>query len=546
MSTPTRTLDPLHRNRTFAAFFCPILLLASGIAVAQERVDPDAAGRIRDAALNHSQIMNMVGYLTDIAGPRLTGSPNLKLAEEYARDKLREWGLVNAHLEAWGPFGRGWSLEGVAANMLSPGFSPLIAYPKAWSPGTNGKVRGEVVFLDAKSATDLDKYKGKLKGKIVLFSPVRRVDPLFDPPAQRQTDEQLQRLANAQPSGESRPFQFTPEQRAAEELNYRKWQLLQSENAAVVLEPSYRDAGTVYVTSATVPYPPEVPYEKRAHAWDLSPPVVTPQANVAAEQYNRIVRLVMRGIPVQLEVNIAVRFSEDDPMSYNVIAEIPGTDLKNEVVMVGGSIDSWHTGTGATDNATGAATALEVIRILQSLDLKPRRTIRIGLWSAEEQGSLGSRAYVAARFGRKQNAADSPLGRDRFQLKPEHEKFDAYFNFDYGTGRIRGLYLQGNEAARPIFRDMLEPCKDLGASTLSLANIGATDHIPFDEMGLPAFQWIRDYMEGDNTRAPHTNMDTYDHVLEDDLKQSVAVAATVVYQLAVREERVPRKPLPFD
>ncbi len=546
MSTPTRTLGPLHRNRTFAAFFCPILLLASGIAVAQERVDPDAASRIRDAALNHSQIMNMVGYLTDIAGPRLTGSPNLKLAEEYARDKLREWGLVNAHLEAWGPFGRGWSLEGVAANMLSPGFSPLIAYPKAWSPGTNGKVRGEVVFLDAKSATDLDKYKGKLKGKIVLFSPVRRVDPLFDPPAQRQTDEQLQRLANAQPSGESRPFQFTPEQRAAEELNYRKWQLLQSENAAVVLEPSYRDAGTVYVTSATVPYPPEVPYEKRAHAWDLSKPVVTPQANVAAEQYNRIVRLVMRGIPVQLEVNIAVRFSEDDPMSYNVIAEIPGTDLKNEVVMVGGSIDSWHTGTGATDNATGAATALEVIRILQSLDLKPRRTIRIGLWSAEEQGSLGSRAYVAARFGRKQNAADSPLGHDRFQLKPEHEKFDAYFNFDYGTGRIRGLYLQGNEAARPIFRDMLEPCKDLGASTLSLANIGATDHIPFDEMGLPAFQWIRDYMEGDNTRAPHTNMDTYDHVLEDDLKQSVAVAATVVYQLAVREERVPRKPLPFD
>ena len=546
MSTPTRTLGPLPRNRTFAAFFCPILLLASGIAVAQERIDPDAASRIRDAALNHSQIMNMVGYLTDIAGPRLTGSPNLKLAEEYARDKLREWGLVNAHLEAWGPFGRGWSLEGVAANMLSPGFSPLIAYPKAWSPGTNGKVRGEVVFLDAKSATDLDKYKGKLKGKIVPFSPVRRVDPLFDPPAQRQTDEQLQRLANAQPSGESRPFQFTPEQRAAEELNYRKWQLLQSENAAVVLEPSYRDAGTVYVTSATVPYPPEVPYEKRAHAWDLSKPLVTPQANVAAEQYNRIIRLVMRGIPVQLEVNIAVRFSEDDPMSYNVIAEIPGTDLKNEVVMVGGSIDSWHTGTGATDNATGAATALEVIRILQSLDLKPRRTIRIGLWSAEEQGSLGSRAYVAARFGRKQNAADSPLGHDRFQLKPEHEKFDAYFNFDYGTGRIRGLYLQGNEAARPIFRDMLEPCKDLGASTLSVANIGATDHIPFDEMGLPAFQWIRDYMEGDNTRAPHTNMDTYDHVLEDDLKQSVAVAATVVYQLAVREERVPRKPLPFD
>jgi len=521
-----------------------MVLIIARIAIAQDNVDLDAANRIRDTALNHSQIMETVGYLTDVTGPRLTGSPNLKQAEEYARDKLRDWGLENAHLEAWGPFGRGWSLGGFTANVLSPRFSPLIAYAKAWSPGTNGVVRGEVVLLDVRTVADLDKYKGKLKGKIVLFSPARQINPLFDPPAHRQTDEELLRLANAQPSAEPRPFRFTQEQRSAEELNYRKWQLIQDEGAAVVMQPSYRDAGTVYVTSATIPYPPDVPFEKRAHAWDLSKPLVIPQVVVAAEQYNGIVRLVMRGIPVQLEVSITARFFDEDPMSYNVIAEIPGTDLKDEVVMVGGSIDSWHSGTGATDNAAGAATALEVIRILQALKLKPRRTIRIGLWSAEEQGTLGSRAYVAAHLGRRVSAANDQSGRAHYEFKPEHEKFDAYFNFDYGTGRIRGLYLQGNQAAQPIFRELLEPYKELGASTLSMADIPATDHVPFDEVGLPAFQWIRDYMEGDDTRAPHTNMDTYDHVLEDDLKQSAAVAASLIYQLAMRNERIPRKPLP--
>lgn len=543
MAEATRVNLPRHGKRTPGTFLCIVLL--AGIASTQERIDVDAANRIRDMALNHSQIMDMVDYLTDVTGPRLTGSPNLKRAQEYARDKLREWGLENARLETWGPFGRGWSLEGLTANMLSPRFSPLIAYPKAWSPGTNGVVRGEVVLFDVKTVADLDKYKGKLKGKIVIFSQARQLDPLFDPPAHRQTDEELLRLSNALPSGEPRQFQLTAEQRSTEELNYRKWQLIQNEGAAVVIQPSYRDAGTVYVTSAFVPYLPGVPIEKRAHAWDLSKPLVTPQVNIAAEQYNGIVRLVTRGIPVQLEVNVAVRFSEADPMSYNVIAEIPGTDLKDEVVMVGSSMDSWHSGTGATDNAAGAATALEVIRILQALKLKPRRTIRIGLWSAEEQGSLGSRAYVASHLGRKVNAAEGHPGRAHYEFKPEYEKFDAYFNFDYGTGRIRGLYLQSNEAAEPIFRELLDPYRDLGASTLSMADIGATDHIPFDEVGLPAFQWIRDYMEGDNTRAPHTNMDTYDHVLEDDLKQCAAVAASLVYQLAIIDKRIPRKPLLF-
>jgi carboxypeptidase Q len=522
---------------------CALLILGTVTAIAQKR-NVDVANRIREMALNHSQIMDTVGYLTDVIGPRLTGSPNLMRAEEYTRDRLIQWGLSNAYLESWGPFGRGWSLEGFTANMLSPTFSPLIAYPKAWSPSTNGTVRGEVIFLDVKTSTDLDKYKGKLKGRIVLFSPARHVDPLFAPPAQRRTDEELLRLANAPSPGEPRPFQTTPEQRAAEDLNYRKWQLIQSEGAGVVLEPSFRDAGTIYVTAATVPSPSDVPFEKRANVWDLSRPVITRQVNVAAEKYNRVVRLVEHGIPVQLEVNIAARFYDDDPMSYNVIAEIRGTDLKDEVVMVGGCIDSWHAGTGATDNAAGAATALEVIRILQSLGLKPRRTIRIGLWSAEEQGRLGSRAYVAAHLGRRIDAAEGQPEHARFELKREYETFDSYLNFDYGTGRIRGVFLQGNVAAQALFRDLLEPVRDLGASTVSVTNIGAADHISFDEIGLPGFQWIRDYMEGSTTRAPHTNMDTYNHVLEEDLKQSAAVAASMIYDLAMRDEKVPRKSLP--
>jgi len=549
VSKPASANHSRHHRRKFAAVLSACTVLASLIVpplTAQDQgiANRDAFSRIRDEALQHSQIMDLVGHLTDVIGPRLTGSRNILKADEFARDKLRDWGLLNAHLEPWGPFGRGWSLEDFSAKMLAPGFSPLIAYPKAWSPGTNGTVRGEVVYLDVQAASDLDKYKGKLNGKIVLFSPPRPVDPLFEPPAQRQTDEQLLRFANAPPPDEPKPFQFTPEQRASAELDYRKWQLVQSEGAAVVLQPSFRDAGTVYVTSATVPYPPEVPFERRVGPWDLSRPVVTPQVVVAAEQYNRMVRLIARGIPVQLEINIAAHFYDDDPMSYNVIAEIPGADLKDEVVMLGGSIDSWHAGTGATDNAAGAATALEIIRILQSLRLKPRRTIRIGLWSAEEQGGFGSRAYVAAHLGRKIAPQGDQAGHAQFEFKPEYEKFDAYFNFDYGTGRIRGVYLQGNVAAQPLFRALFAPLEGLGASTVSLAGVGATDHISFDEIGLPGFQWVRDFMEGEGTRAPHTNMDTFDHVLPDDLKQSAAVAASIIYSLAMRDDRVPRKPLP--
>ena len=397
MSKPTHTHCPSRHNTGILEILLGAALLCfCGVAFSQEKADLDAANRIRDAALNHSQIMEMVGYLTDVTGPRLTGSPNLKKAEEYARDKSAIPNMKN-----------------LVDVQKHPSFDPHRDYTLPWQSGMTGIAYNDTLTDPVLSLSDLLENP-KLKGKIVLFSPARNVDPLFDPPAHRQTDEELLGLANAEPSADPPPFQFTAEQGAVEELNYRKWQLIQSEGAAVVLQPSFRDAGTVYVTSSTVPYPPDVPFEKRVQAWDISKPVVIPQAIVAAEQYDRIIRLVARGIPVRLEVNISVRFYDDDPMSYNVIAEIPGTDLKDEVVMLGASLDSWHAGTGATDNAVGAATALEVTRILQSLGSKPRRTIRIGLWSAEEQGTRGSHAYVATHLGRRIDPPDGQPGHARF------------------------------------------------------------------------------------------------------------------------------------
>jgi carboxypeptidase Q len=500
-----------------------------------DRTNADALTRIKDEELKRSQVMEMVGYLTDVIGPRLTGSPNLRKAQEYALTRARAWGLSNSHLEAWGPFGRGWSLESFTANVVSPEFSNLIAYPKAWSPDTNGTLRGEVVFLDIKTPADLAKYKGKLAGKIVLLGPVRTVDPHFSPLATRTSDEELLKLQNAKPKADEQRFQMSPAVRARLDLNYQKWQLLYDEGAAVVIEPGAGDGGVVYVTRASMPSPVVTPPEQRKQPWDLDKPKVIPQVVVSAEQYNRIIRVVGRGIPVQLEVNIKARFYDQDPMSYNVIAEIPGTDLKDEVVMVGGCLDSWHTGTGATDNAAGAAVVMEIARLLKTLNLQPRRTIRIALWSAEEQGALGSKAYVAAHFATRESGPNS-----RPELKPESAKFSGYFNLDYGTGKIRGIYLQGNEAVKPIFGEWLAPLKDLGAATLTIEGVGATDHNSFDAIGLPGFQFIRDYMVT-NTRTAHTNMDVYDHVLEDDLKQSAIVATWFVYQAAMRDEKLPRK-----
>ncbi len=512
-----------------------IHLLAVPSRAQTEPVDAAIVQRIRVEAFDRSRVMDTVSYLTDVIGPRLTGSPNLRRAQRYSVDLLRSWGIERAAVEAWGPFGRGWQIEQVSARMTAPTIDPLVVYPKAWSPGTAGVIAGSPVWFDAAELRDVEKYRGRLEGKIVLFSPVRTVAPLTVPEPHRWSDADLLRLASAPPGG-APDFHPTPEQQAAAQLQYEKWRLVTDEGAAVVLSPSF-NSGSLTVTAATLPVAPGTPVDRTPNPWDSDPPRIVPQLVVALEQYNRMVRLVGRGVPVRLEVSLATRFDDSSPMSGNVVAEIPGSDRRGEIVMFGGCLDSWHAGTGATDNAVGAAVALEAMRILKALGVQPQRTIRLGLWSAEEQGTLGSQAYVAAHFGR---LVTQPDGTRRVERGPDYDRLDGYFNVDWGPGRIRGIYLQGNLAVKPIFHAWLGPLADLGASTLSPSGIGATDHISFDRIGLPGFQFIRDFMEGGGGPG-HTNLDVFDHVIADDLKQAAAVLASLVFHTAQRNQMLPRK-----
>ena len=518
-----------------------IAVVASGFTTVRgahfqraESVDLQMLARIRAEAFQRSQVMAIAQHLTDVSGGRLTNSPGLREAQSYARDLLRGWGVANAHLEPWGPFGRGWSLDRITAGMTSISYSPLIAYAKAWSPRTNGPASGEPVLLDPATVAEVDAFRGRLGGRIVLFGPERAVPPAGGPQPRRLDEADLQRLIAAPAASASpAPFQPSAAQRAASELALAKWRLVYDERPAVVLEPGSGDAGTAVVTAAVVPTSPSAVPGEQPHPWDVSRPYVVPQVVIAAEQYNRIVRLVSRHERVTVSIDVSVRL-DDAAMSANVIGDIPGGDRSGEVVMFGGCLDSWHTGTGATDNAAGAAAALEAMRILNTLGVTPRRTIRIGLWSAEEQGTLGSRAYVAAHFGRV-DAATRQVVRG-----PDFDALSGYFNLDWGAGRLRGIYLQGHEAVRPIFAAWLAPIADLGASTLTASGIGATDHMSFDAIGLPGFQFVRDFMEGAGGPG-HTNMDVYERLVPDDLEQSAAVVAWLVYSAAMRDERLPRK-----
>lgn len=501
--------------------------IAAQMPALPEKIDNVALARIREEANARSRVMEVARYLTDITGPRLTGSPGLRVAQAYARDRLKEWGLASARLEPWGPFGRGWSLEGFTANLTAPNFGPLIGHPKAWSPSTAGLLRGEPLLFDPRTAADLERFKGKLRGRIVLF--VGGL-PLHHPAQpQRLSDTDLLRLANAPP-----PSQPAAGPKAAADLDDKKWRMLYGEGPSVVLEAGAGEGGTMTVAAARVLPVQGQAAAHRVHAWDLNKTPVLPQAVLAVEHFNRLVRLASSGAPVKVEVQVTARYHEEDPMSANVIGELPGGDLKDEVVMLGAGLDSWHAGTGATANAAGAAVAMEAMRILVATGLRPRRTIRVGLWSGTEQGSLGSQAYVAAHFGKRAPGVD---GIVRLVPGTDHPRLAGYFNLDHGAGRIRGVYLQGNEAVRPVFRAWLAPFADLGATTLTSAGIGPSDHLSFDAVGLPGFQFLRDFMEGPG----RTNMDVYDRLQEDDLKQSAAIAAAFAYLLANRDQKLPRK-----
>jgi carboxypeptidase Q len=563
------------RSRTAAALLCS-LLFANTLAPAQTPATPrpspaqagaqaaqtpdpnDPVQRIKDEGMNRSHVMETLNYLTNVIGPRLTGSPSLKRANEWTRDTLAEWGLSNAHLEAWGPFGRGWVLKRFSAEVVEPQAFPLFAYPKAWSPPTAGPLDAEAVYVSATNEQELEKYKGHLKGKIVLNGPVRDLKAHFDPDAVRATEKQLLDLAN-EPDPAQRPPrrpQGTPDFRAAALFNAAKMKFYQDEGVALLVDPSRGDDGTIFVQQVTVPQPtpvdPSAPAfgpgaPRRVQPWDKNAPKIAPQMVLSIEQYNRIARMLEAGEHVRLSVNLEDQFLDQDPMAYNTVAEIPGTDLKDEVVMLGGHMDSWHGGTGATDNGAGVAVAMEAVRIIRALGLQPRRTIRVALWTGEEEGLLGSRAYVEQHFGKLDVPANQPPPtsavprRSTLTTKPEYEKLSAYYNLDNGTGRIRGVYMQGNDAVRPLFRRWLAPFADMGAQTLTLANTGSTDHVSFDDIGLPGFQFIQDTIDY-GTRTHHSTQDTFERIQEDDLKQAATIMAAFVYQTAMLDQKLPRKP----
>ncbi len=519
--------------------------------------------KIRDEGMNKdkSQVMNTLSYLTNVIGPRLTNSPNMKRANDWTRDTMTKWGMKNAHLESWGPFGRGWQLDNFSAQVNAPMPFPLIAYPKAWSPSTKGAVTGDVVLLKIETEADLAKYKGQLKGKIVLASDIHEMKADFEGMASRYTDSELLKLANAadpssQPRG-NRPAgmpEMTPElQKRLERfmLSIKVSNFLIEEGAAVLLESSSRGSGgTIFVQGASVaqevPANPMDIFTRRGNR--LSPQdkaaeaKMIPQVVVATEDYNRLARMVEFGVTPKMTINIDAKYFDEDPMGYNTIAEIPGSDpkLKDEVVMLGGHMDSWHAGTGATDNAAGVSVAMEAARIILASGLKPRRTIRVALWSGEEQGLNGSRAYVKQHFGemtRAEGATSSTLTKT-----PNYDKLSAYYNLDNGTGKIRGVYMQGNELVRPYFRAWLAPFEADGASTLTLSNTGGTDHLSFDGIGLPGFQFIQDEVEY-STRTHHSNQDVYDRIQADDMRQAATIMAAFVYQTAMMDEKMPHKPM---
>jgi len=488
-------------------------------AAAQGNIDLQVVQRLRREGLENSKIADTLIYLCDVYGPRLSESPQYRKAGEWVVGKLTELGLVNAKLEPWGTFGRGWELQKFYAAMTSPQYMPLIAYPKAWTPGTNGLLKGNAVLLEVKKAADLDKYKGKLKGAIVLVQGEQDLPISFDPMARRLSDEDLKKLEMAPEPGAKPPYAARMEEMMARQmLQVAIRKFLKDEGAGVALEPSQGKDGTVFASSGG--------------SQSLTASLPVPQVVVAVEHYNRMVRILKKDLPVTLDIEIQAAFSEGDPKGYNVVAEIPGVDkkLKDELVMLGGHFDTWHSGTGATDDGAGCAVAMEAVRILKAIGIRPRRTIRLALWDAEEQGLIGSHEYVKNHF----------YDRVKREKKPEYDRLSAYFNFDNGSGKIRGVYAQGNFEAIPIFEEWLRPFHDLGAEAVTARNTGGTDHLSFDGVGLPGFQFIQDELEY-GALTHHSNMDVLDHVSRGDLMQAATIMAWFVYNAAMRDERLPRK-----
>jgi hypothetical protein len=523
---------------------------------ATESLDMTMYQRIRDEGLNHSHVMEFATALMDGIGPRLTGSPNVKKANEWTRDTLTKIGLENAHLEDWGEFGLGWQQLNTWARMVTPDTAVLIVQATPWSPATPGPVTGDVVFVNIQTEKDFDQYKGKLAGKVVLYGAMREVPPVDKALFERYTDKDLEDIAafpvNANAGGI--PPEMQARLRAFMERNRmidKVAQFFADEKVAAVIEPS-RDGKNGGGSGGTL-------FDDNGATLGRTPYLADKQVKIpvvvaAIESYGRLYRLTQAHAPVSVEINVDTKFTGEHEHAFDTIAEIPGTDpkLKEQVVMLGGHLDSWIAGTGATDNGAGTIVAMEAVRILKALDIKPRRTIRIALWTGEEEGLFGSKGYVKQHFGSAalstapdQAALPEFMRRTAGPLEVKHEQklISAYFNVDNGTGKIRGVYTQGNAAVAPIFAQWIAPLKDLGVTTITMRNTGGTDHLSFDAVGIPGFQFIQDMLDYES-RVHHSNQDVVERLQPSDLKQIATVEAIFVYNAAMRDQMLPRKPLP--
>ena len=532
-----------------------VICAAAAICRAQDTADLSIVHTIKAEAFQKGKVTSHLAALTDRYGPRLTASPEFDTAAAWIMGQAKEWGLANVHGEKWGPFGRSWSLKHFSVHMIAPQYAPLIGFPLAWSGNTNGVVKGEVVYVPIRItdmrdfATDIEnvrkEYAGKLKGRLVLITRPKDLALQVEAAAKRYSDAELA----TQASGMIPPP-------TTDEYDYSKLALPEDpakrpeflRNAPPAFVQAYRDKlsemvrqmhevfrkeGVLAILSADGRGDGGTVFGESAGWWQAKYPSPLPRVALTYEHYNRLSRLVRKKVPVTVELEVRADISNTDVEPINVVAEIPGSTKPDEVVIIGGHLDSWIGGTGATDNASGCAVAMETMRILKGLNLKLDRTVRMVLWSGEEQGLFGSKAYVKEHFG------DSKT----MQIKPAQEKVAGYFNLDNGSGKIRGVYLQGNDAARPVFEKWLAPFRDLGVTTISIRDTGGTDHLSFDAVGIPGFQFIQDPLEY-ASRTHHSNIDVYDHTQAPDLVQASAVMASVVYHAANRPEKMPRKPLP--
>lgn len=509
----------MHKPRTLC--FAILLLLPCTLLSQKDpaKVDWEVVAKIREEGFQRSQVTDIVGYMTDVLGPRLTLSSGMKNAQKWAVDKMASLGLSNVTIEPYMDYGVSWDNEYFSAHMVAPAYQPLTGYPLAYTPGTQGKITCKAQIVELQTRADREKYRGKLANTAVLISPLAVIDLANLPKGfSRLTDEELKNFESItapvprqMPAAIPNPELLKPEERI---------EFLKSEGVLAVLQCDGGSFGLVRGFSRP---------GSNNDRWSLEKNLASlPMIAVVPEQYNRIYRVIKRDIPVVLELEVRNKMGEKVEKASNIVAEIPGTDLKSEVVMVGAHFDSWHQAQGASDNASGCAVAMEAVRILKAIGVQPRRTIRLAFWSGEEQGLHGSREYVAAHFG------DPKAG-----TKPDYEKFSAYFNQDYGAGAFRGINLQGNERVRRIFTAWMEPFRDLGMTIATIQSVGSTDHIPFDNAGLPGFQFLQDRVG----IGGHSNMDVFDSLIPEDLKKNSVIMASFVYHAAMMDQRIPRKPM---